>query len=98
MRVRRAMPIVVGPTPDYRVQAVYDLARGGLPMLPQVVVDGAEMPHHLLLLRSRQDHASIASHGEAEELKPSSMWTMRVFASLSCNPRSARKALSLGAT
>src|SRR4051794_28646963 len=52
-----------------QVQAVYDLARGGLPMLPQVVVDGAEMPHHLLLLRSRQDHASIASHGEAEEVE-----------------------------
>jgi hypothetical protein len=38
-------------------------------MLPQVVVDGAEMPHHLLLLRSRQDHASKASHGEAEEVE-----------------------------
>jgi hypothetical protein len=38
-------------------------------MLAQVVVDGAEMPHHLLLLRSRQDHASIASHGKAEEVE-----------------------------
>jgi hypothetical protein len=38
-------------------------------MLAQVVVDGTEMPHHLLLLRARQDHASIASHAEAEEVE-----------------------------
>ncbi len=43
-------------------------------------------------------HASVAPHGEAEESTPSSMWTIRVFASLSFSPRSPRKAVSLGTT
>jgi hypothetical protein len=66
---RCAVPVVVGPAPDYRAQVAYDPARGGLPMPMQIVVDGTEMLHHLLFLRSRQDHASKAPRGEAEKVE-----------------------------
>src|SRR3954468_21762080 len=67
--LRRAMPVIVRPTPDERVEFADDLAGGGLPMSTQIVMDGAQMLHHLALLWRRQDHTPIPAHGEAEEVK-----------------------------
>src|SRR3954449_4681948 len=67
--LRRTMPVIVRPTPDERVELADDLAGGGLPMFAQIVMDGAQMLHHLALLWRRQDHTPIPAHGEAEEVK-----------------------------
>src|SRR4051812_36013640 len=67
--LRRTMPVIVRPTPDEGVELADDLAGGGLPMFAQIVMDGAQMPHHLALLWRRQDHSPIPAHGEAEEVE-----------------------------
>src|SRR3954465_8371271 len=66
--LRRTMPVIVRPTPDEGVELTDDLTGGGLPMSAQIVMDSAQMPHHLALLWRRQDHAPIPAHGEAEEV------------------------------
>src|SRR3954453_18983682 len=96
--LRRAMPVIVRPTPDERVEFADDLAGGGLPMSTQIVMDGAQMLHHLALLWRRQDHTPIPAHGEPRKSKPSSMWTIRVFVSLSFSPRSSRNVVSVRTT
>ena len=63
------MPIIVRPAPDHRAEVADYLAGRGLPMLAQIVSNAAQVPHQFGLLRSRQDHAAIASHGEAEEVE-----------------------------
>ena len=63
------MPVIVRPTPDERVELADDLAGGGLPMSAQIVMDGAQMLHHLALLWRRQDHTPVAAHSEAEEVE-----------------------------
>src|SRR5688572_18388090 len=67
--LRRTMPVIVRPTPDERVEFADDLAGGGLSMSTQIVMDGAQMLHHLALLWRRQDHTLIPAHGETEEIK-----------------------------
>src|SRR5687768_14902428 len=67
--LRRAMPVIVRPTPDERVEFADDLTGGGVPMSAQIVMDGAQMPHYLALPWRRQDHTPIPAHGEAEEVE-----------------------------
>ena len=67
--LRCTVPIVGGPAPDHRTQVADYLAGCGLPMLAQIVADAAEMAHQFCFLRSRQNHAFVAPHGEAKEVK-----------------------------
>src|SRR3954451_4769967 len=67
--LRRAIPIIVRPAPDQRAEVADYLAGRGLTMLAQIVSNAAQVPHQFGLLRLRQDHATIAPHGEAEEVE-----------------------------
>jgi hypothetical protein len=66
---RCTVPIIGGPTPDHWTQVANYLAGRGLPMLAQIIADAAQMAHQLFFLRSRQNHAFVAPHGEAKEVE-----------------------------